>query len=82
MHGAVIKEHFNRYQEAVVLRSVQQLLEAFDQLENTEKQTVITELLLRVQTIEIATVSDEELVFAADDVFLGLDREEALGQSA
>ena len=55
----------------------QDLLRAFDLLPENEKQEVVVELLKRSRTFESPSLSDEELVGAAEAIFLGLDRDEA-----
>ena len=57
--------------------AAQQLLYTFDLLSETEKQTVVCELLRRVRDFDFPPLSDEELVAHAEALFLDLDREEA-----
>jgi hypothetical protein len=53
--------------------AVRQLLESFDALTETEKQEAIAEVLRRATDLTPAALSDEELVEAADELFLALD---------
>ncbi len=55
----------------------QDLLRAFDLLPEREKQEVVVELLKRSRVFESPSLSDEELVGAAEAIFLGLDCDEA-----
>jgi hypothetical protein len=57
--------------------ATQHLLDAFDLLSAAEKQTVICEILRRVQDLELPPLSDEEVVANAEALFLELDRREA-----
>jgi len=56
--------------------AAQRILETFETLPETDKQTVAAEILRR--TLDDSTLEDQELVLAADQVFLQLDRNEAL----
>jgi hypothetical protein len=53
------------------------LLDSFDLLSEADKQIVICELLRRVRDFDLPSLSDEELVANAEDLFLELDRREA-----
>ncbi len=57
-------------------QSAQAVLAAFDELAPAEREQVVSELLKRVALSEHGAVSDEEMVAAADQVFLALDRRE------
>lgn len=56
--------------------AVQNLIESFDHLPETDKRTAASEILRRSVTLDLPPLSDEELVSAAEMVFLELDREE------
>jgi hypothetical protein len=56
--------------------AAQRILETFETLPETDKQTVAAEILRR--TLDDSAPEDQELVLAADQVFLQLDRSEAL----
>jgi hypothetical protein len=56
--------------------AAQRILETFETLPETDKQTVAAEILRR--TLDDSIPEDQELVLAADQVFLQLDRSEAL----
>ena len=53
------------------------VLEAFDSLSAEEREEVLNELLRRAAHSDHEAPSDEELVAAADKVFLELDRRES-----
>ena len=56
--------------------AAQRILETFETLPETDKQTVAVEILRR--TLDDSAPEDQDLVLAADQVFLQLDRSEAL----
>ena len=58
-------------------RDAQSVLDAFDQLPPGERDEVVRELLRRAAQPWHECASDEELLQAADAVFLELDRREA-----
>jgi hypothetical protein len=58
-----------------VTAAVQALLESFDALTESERHEAAAELLRRVAPA--AELPDEALVAAADEVFRGLDAQEA-----
>jgi hypothetical protein len=57
-------------------RNAQAVLTAFDELPPAAREEVVSELLRRVAQSEHAPLSDDELVAAADQVFVDLDRRE------
>jgi hypothetical protein len=57
--------------------SVQQLLQSFDLLPDTEKREVAWEILRRTVNFDLPALSDEELVLRAEELFLEIDRQEA-----
>lgn len=58
-------------------RRSEAIIAAFEKLQPTEREEVVTELLRRVAISEHSAPDDEELVAAADEVFQALDRLEA-----
>ncbi len=60
-----------------MMPSVQQLLNSFDLLPETEQRAVAWEILQRTVKFEFPSLSDEELVLNAESLFLELDRREA-----
>ncbi len=57
--------------------SVQAFLDSFDQLPPLKKWQVASEIIKRTKTFEFPLLTDDELVFAADALFLELDNREA-----
>ena len=57
--------------------ATQHLLDSFDLLSASEKQTVTCEILRRMRDVDLQPLSDEELVLSAEALFLELDRREA-----
>jgi hypothetical protein len=55
----------------------QEILHSFDALPDADKREVATEILRRSVDLGAPPLSDEELVFAAEEIFLRLDRNEA-----
>lgn len=59
-------------------RSVQELLDTFDHLPDAEQREAASEILRRVRKFAFELPSDNELIAAAENLFLELDqREEA-----
>jgi hypothetical protein len=57
--------------------SVQDLLQSFDSLSESEKKEVASEILRRSVKFDLPPLSDEELVANAELLFLELDRRES-----
>ena len=57
-------------------RGAQNVIQAFEQLAPTERDEVVRELLRRTATSAHESATDEELLQAADAVFLELDHRE------
>ena len=55
---------------------VQDMLHTFDQLPEGDKRELASEILRRTLTLDSPSLSDEQLVGAADEVFRQLDRGE------
>lgn len=53
------------------------LIDTFDGLPDSEKREVAAAILQRTAEMEFGSVSDDELVFSAEETFLELDRREA-----
>ncbi len=60
---------------------VQELLHTFDLLPDGDKRELASEILRRTLTLDVPPLSDEQLVGAAEDLFLQLDRREAADAS-
>jgi hypothetical protein len=57
--------------------AAEQILSTFDQLPPVDQRQVAAEILRRVTDMEHSPVSDEDLTFAAEQLFLDLDRAES-----
>lgn len=55
------------------------VIEAFEALDQPEREEVAAEILRRVHLLEHASPDDRELLLAADQIFLELERREARG---
>ena len=56
-------------------RAAQKILQTFDELPEDDKQEIAVEILRRTP-VDYPEFSDSALVFAADQIFLELDRRE------
>jgi hypothetical protein len=56
---------------------VRTILESFDMLPEVEKRELATEILRRSVMLDVPPLTDQELVVAAEETFLELDRREA-----
>jgi len=57
-------------------RSVQDLLETFDRLPEQDKREATAEILRRVRKYDFDPLSDDALILAAEELFLGLEARE------
>jgi hypothetical protein len=57
--------------------SAQQIIESFEGLPESEKQRVAYEIFRRSVYLDVPPLADEELVAAAEDLFLALDARES-----
>lgn len=60
-----------------MITTAQDVLEKFVQLPVDEKKKVISVILRESLDAETPVLSDEELIFSAEEIFLELDRREA-----
>ncbi len=73
------RSSYNECQDVYAMtESVQQLLKSFEQLPEAEKRELASEIIRRSLTLGLPELSDEALLLAADQIFLGLDREESV----
>ena len=56
---------------------VRNILESFDMLPEVDKRELAAEILRRSQMFDASPLTDEQLVGAAEETFLELDRREA-----
>ena len=61
-------------------RDAEAVLAAFDQLPPPDREAVVSELLRRLAASDHQAPSDDELVAAADQVFLAFDAREQSGR--
>lgn len=61
-------------------QSVEHLLRTFDHLADAEKREAASEILRRVRGFTFHSVSDEELVSTAEELFFALDKQEAANE--
>ncbi len=57
--------------------SVKELLQSFELLSEDEKRELASEIILRTTKLNLLPLTDEELLFCADELFLELDQREA-----
>lgn len=57
-------------------RTVKELLVTYDRLPEPEQREAASEILRRYRRIAVDPISDNELILAAEDLFLELDRRE------
>ncbi len=57
---------------------VQELLDTFDRLTDSERLDLVLEILKRTVYLDFPPLSDEDLVLNAEGLFLELDEQEAL----
>jgi hypothetical protein len=60
---------------------VQEMLHTFDLLPDGDKRELASEILRRTLMLDVPPLSDEQLVGAAEEIFLQLDRSEAVDAS-
>ncbi len=60
---------------------LQDMLHTFDLLPDGEKRDLASEILRRTLMLDAALLSDEQLVGAAEEIFLQLDQSEAVDGS-
>lgn len=57
---------------------VQELLNTFDRLTDSERLELVLEILKRTVDLDFPPLSDEDLVLNAEELFLELDEQEAV----
>ena len=57
--------------------SIQHILDSFDRLPEPEKRELAAEIIRRTAKLEFPALTDEELVLAAEELFLEFDKREA-----
>ena len=59
-------------------RSVEELLNSFEELPEEEKRVLASEIIKRSLTLDLPELGDDSLLKAADKMFLQLDNEETI----
>lgn len=59
------------------MTAVQKLLSTFDSLSEPERWEIILEILKRVTHLDFSPLSDEDLIWNAEELFLELDKQES-----
>jgi len=57
---------------------VEELLNSFEKLPEAEKRELASEIIKRSLAFDLPQLSDDALIFAADQVFLQLDKDESI----
>jgi len=59
---------------------VQELLNTFDRLTDSERLELVLEILKRTVDLDFPPLSDDDLVLNAEEIFLELDEQEAVSE--
>jgi len=57
--------------------TVEEILDSFDHLSETEKRELASEIIRRTVELDLPSLKDEELVLNAEALFLELDQRES-----
>ena len=60
------------------MQTVEEIISSFDRLPGKEQKEITRIILLRNLEIETPSVSDQELLDSAEEIFLELDKREAI----
>jgi hypothetical protein len=63
-------------------RSVQELLDRFDRLADSEKHEAASEILQRIRRLDLDPITDDDLILSAEEMFLEFDRNEEANERA
>ena len=58
-------------------RSIKEILDSFDQLPEIEKRELASEIIRRTVKLDLPSLTDEELIYNAEELFLELDKRES-----
>lgn len=61
-----------------MMQTVEEIISSFDRLPGKEQKEITRIILLRNLEMETPSVSDEELLYSAEEIFLELDKREAI----
>jgi hypothetical protein len=60
--------------------SVKQILDSFDQLLETEKRELASEIIRRTVKLDLPNLTDKDLILNAEELFLELDKRESIDE--
>jgi hypothetical protein len=60
--------------------SIEQILNSFDHLPDSEKHKVASEIILRTIKLDLPPLADEELILNAETLFVELDQRESANE--
>lgn len=60
--------------------SAQNIIDSFEQLPESEKLQVASEIIRRTARLKLPPLSDEELTIVAEELFLELDKRESIDE--
>lgn len=61
-----------------MIQTVKDIISTFDRLPLSQQNEVAKQILRRSLEIETPEISDDELIFAAEEIFMELDEREAV----
>jgi hypothetical protein len=61
-----------------MMQTVEEIITSFDQLPGKEQKEITRIILLRNLETETPSISDQELLYSAEEIFLELDKREAI----
>jgi len=61
-----------------MIQTAKDIISIFDRLPLGQQNEVAKQILRRSLDVETPEISDDELIFAAEEIFLGLDEREAV----
>ena len=57
--------------------AVKDILDSFDRLPEDEKREIASEIIRRTLNLNFPNITDEELIYNAEEIFLELDKRES-----
>ena len=57
--------------------AVKDILDSFDRLPEDEKREIASEIIRRTLNLNFPNITDEELIYNAEEIFLELDKKES-----
>ncbi|MCI0491036.1 MAG: hypothetical protein L0229_30975 [Blastocatellia bacterium] len=62
--------------------AVEEMLNSFDHLSESEKREVASEIIRRTRVLDFPPLTDEELILNAEAIFLELDQRESADEQS